>query len=338
MLQALSDLFLLISSDTKRITNQDLLIFYTFIIKKMPKIEQQFPLMITKSLSNHLSQNAKREDNKKLFFHFQKQIFSLFSELIQFCYEQKIIKLNNKIEKILFQLKSNNSQEAQKFLNYLVINNKVDCTIYPNDYVKFFNTENKNKNRIYAERFLNYSKNLIKIYKENNNKKQLKRIINTEKKVSKSEKIIMPEEKNQTLGNKKNEELVMGIGRKFFEEKKFEILSDKIRGNQINSKKKLNINTSKNISSTDNEIIENNDAEYSSDCNKSNYIDENNDTLCCQTPKDAIINDIEKNYYNSKNDKIFFSQRNTYMTKNKNNKNFIFEGKHINQSQNLLNA
>ena len=188
MLKTLSDLFLLISTDTKKITNQDLSIFYNFIIKKIPKIEQQFPLMISKSFPNDISQNTKKENNKKFFIHFQKQVYNLLIELIEFCYKEKIIKLNNEIEKYLSQLKSkdNKNIEMQKFLIYLIINNKVNCNIYPKDYLKFFNTENKTKKRIIAERFLNFSNNLIKIYKDN--KKNIKIVSNTEKKISNSKK------------------------------------------------------------------------------------------------------------------------------------------------------
>ena len=199
----------------------NLSIFYNFIIKKIPKIEQQFPLMISKSFPNDISQNTKKENNKKFFIHFQKQVYNLLIELIEFCYKEKIIKLNNEIEKYLSQLKSkdNKNIEMQKFLIYLIINNKVNCNIYPKDYLKFFNTETKK--RIIAERFLNFSNNLIKIYKDN--KKNIKIVSNTEKKISNSKKILILEKKNQTL--EKNDGLCMGVGIKFFEEK-FEMLKD----------------------------------------------------------------------------------------------------------------
>ena len=77
----------------------------------------------------------------------------------------------------------------------------------------------------------------------------------------------------------------MGVGIKFFEEK-FEMLKDKIKGRLLNEKKNLNlINPSKNLSSSDNDIIDNNDDEISSDCNKEKYKDELDDTISCETQK-----------------------------------------------------
>ena len=326
MLKTLSDLFLLISTDTKKITNQDLSIFYNFIIKKIPKIEQQFPLMISKSFSNDISQNTKKENNKKLFIHFQKQVYNLLIDLIEFCYKEKIIKLNNEIEKYLSQLKSkdNKNIESQKFLIYLIINNKVNCNIYPKDYLKFFNTENKTKKRIIAERFVNFSNNLIKIYKDN--KKNIKIVSNTEKKISNSKKILILEKKNQTL--EKNDGLCMGVGIKFFEEK-FEMLKDKIKGRLLNEKKNLNlINPSKNLSSSDNDIIDNNDDEISSDCNKEKYKDELDDTISCETPKNISIDNTQKKIINN------IPQRKTFEKINYNN-SFDIKTRKIYQSQNL---
>lgn len=326
MLKTLSDLFLLISTDTKKITNQDLSIFYNFIIKKIPKIEQQFPLMISKSFPNDISQNTKKENNKKFFIHFQKQVYNLLIELIEFCYKEKIIKLNNEIEKYLSQLKSkdNKNIEMQKFLIYLIINNKVNCNIYPKDYLKFFNTENKTKKRIIAERFLNFSNNLIKIYKDN--KKNIKIVSNTEKKISNSKKILILEKKNQTL--EKNDGLCMGMGIKFFEEK-FEMLKDKIKGRLLNEKKNLNlINPSKNLSSSDNDIIDNNDDEISSDCNKEKYKDELDDTISCETPKNISIDNNKKKIIND------IPQRKTFEKINYNN-SFDIKTRKIYQSQNL---
>ena len=127
MLQALSDLFLLLSNDTKKITNKDLIVFYNFIIKKIPQIEQQFPSIISKSLTNNnipsdlssdkqidINEYRVNKDNntKKLFIHFQKQIFNLFSELIIFCFREGIIKINDIIiqENILTKVGLNSSK------------------------------------------------------------------------------------------------------------------------------------------------------------------------------------------------------------------------------------
>ena len=290
MLQALSDLFLVISSDTKKITNQDLSIFYNFIIKKIPQIEQQYPLIISKILNISLNDSKddninKDKDTKKLFIHFQKQIFNLYTELIYFCFKEGIIKLNNKIlqENILIKVgfnnnKQSNDNELQKFLIYLVINNKVNCIIYPNEYIKFFNLDNKRK--IIAERFMKFIKQMIIIYKESKKHYNIKRIINTEKKISNTEKKLGL---NNRLNDNKN------------------ILSlTKINDNQNNSLQ------------SDKSIIMNNSADNSIE------EDEQNDTLCCNTPKNISINDykdknINNNKFNNQNkNKNNLSQRNTY--------------------------
>ena len=322
MLQALSDLFLVISSDTKKITNQDLSTFYNFIIKKIPQIEQQYPSIISKTLSilsteskeNQIDINeykiSKDNNTKKLFIHFQKQIFNLFSELIYFCFKEGIIKLNNKIlkenllKKVGFDSNPNpNSTEIQKFLIHSVINNKVNCTIYPNQYIKFFNSENNNKRRIIAERFMKFIKQMIIIYKESKKHYNLKRVANTEKKVSNTENKIGLNN-NRPIGGKNALTL-----------KKF-----------VNDE---NMNKNNNVSLSDKSIITNNSAENSIE------EDEKNDTLCCNTPKSISINDysIKNNHnYNNKLDKIVnkstvinnqnknnlknLSQRNTYYIRN----------------------
>ena len=325
MLQSLSDLFLVISSDTSKITNQDLSIFYTFIIKKIPQIEQKFPLIISKTLS--MSSNESKENQidideykinkdyatKKLFIHFQKQIFNLFADLIYFCFKEGIIKLNNRIlkENILTKVgfngsKQPNDNEVQKFLIYLFINNKVNCTLYPNEYIKFFNSENNNKRRIIAERFMKFIKQMIIIYKENKKHYNLKRVSNTEKKMSNIEK-------------------KFGLNRPIDEKN---VLSLTKFADDENSNKN-------NTSLSDKSIIMNNSAENSIE------EDEANDTLCCNTPKNISIKDYsnEINYNNNlnkignkltiinnqnKNKLENLSQRNTYNIRNqKNNFNII---------------
>lgn len=319
MLQALSDLFLVISSDTKKITNQDLSTFYNFIIKKIPQIEQQYPSIITKSLSvspteskeNQLDINefkiSKDDSTKKLFILFQKQIFNLFTELIYFCFKEGIIKINNKIlqenllKKVVFNSSPNpNDAEIQKFLIHSVINNKVNCTIYPNQYIKFFNSENNNKRRIIAERFMKFIKQMIIIYKESKKHYHLKRVANTEKKVSNTENLI-------GLNNNRPIE-----GKNLLSLKKF-----------VNGE---NMNKNNNASLSDKSIIMNNSAENSIE------EEEKNDTLCCNTPRSISIKDYSIKDNNNKLDKIVnkstginnknknnmdnLSQRNTYYTGN----------------------
>lgn len=290
MLQALSDFFLILSSDTKKITNKDLIIFYNFIIKKIPQIEQQFPSIISKSLINNnitpdlstdkqidINEYKINKDNntKKLFIHFQKQLFNLFSELIIFCFKEGIIKINDIIiqENILTKVGFNsskvkfdpqNDKETQKFLIHSVIHNKVNCTIYPTDYIKFFNTENTSKKRICAERFMKFIKHMIIIYKESKKHPNIKRVVNTEKKVS-------------------NTERIFGYNnRQIYEGKKLSIKKIK------KIEKKISI---KDNSSTDKSIIVNNSLE---DDNV-----ENNDTI-----KGNTLKNINKKYLIKKNDNI----------------------------------
>ena len=290
MLQALSDFFLILSSDTKKITNKDLIIFYNFIIKKIPQIEQQFPSIISKSLINNnitpdlstdkqidINEYKINKDNntKKLFIHFQKQLFNLFSELIIFCFKEGIIKINDIIiqENILTKVGFNsskvkfdpqNDKETQKFLIHSVIHNKVNCTIYPTDYIKFFNTENTSKKRICAERFMKFIKHMIIIYKESKKHPNIKRVVNTEKKVS-------------------NTERIFGYNnRQTYEGKKLSIKKIK------KIEKKISI---KDNSSTDKSIIVNNSLE---DDNV-----ENNDTI-----KGNTLKNINKKYLIKKNENI----------------------------------
>ena len=290
MLQALSDFFLILSSDTKKITNKDLIIFYNFIIKKIPQIEQQFPSIISKSLINNnitpdlstdkqidINEYKINKDNntKKLFIHFQKQLFNLFSELIIFCFKEGIIKIHDIIiqENILTKVGFNsskvkfdpqNDKETQKFLIHSVIHNKVNCTIYPTDYIKFFNTENTSKKRICAERFMKFIKHMIIIYKESKKHPNIKRVVNTEKKVS-------------------NTERIFGYNnRQIYEGKKLSIKKIK------KIEKKISI---KDNSSTDKSIIVNNSLE---DDNA-----ENNDTI-----KGNTLKNINKKYLIKKNENI----------------------------------
>jgi hypothetical protein len=317
MLQALSDLFLLLSNDTKKITNKDLIVFYNFIIKKIPQIEQQFPSIISKSLTNNnipsdlssdkqidINEYRVNKDNntKKLFIHFQKQIFNLFSELIIFCFREGIIKINDIIiqENILTKVGLNsskvkfdpqNDKETQKFLIHSVIHNKVNCTIYPSDYIKFFNSENSSKKRICAERFMKFIKHMIIIYKESKKHANIKRVVNTEKKVSNTERIFGYN--NRQIDNK--DKLT------FKKIKKFEFK-----------------NSSKDNSSSDKSIIMNNGVDYSLEDDN----EEINDTIKSNTLKNInkkfLIKKIDKmpNKINNKSTMAVIHSNNNILNKN----------------------
>ena len=142
MLQALSDFFLLISKDGEKITNKDILTFYIFIIKKMPQIEQQFPSIIIKSLEIHNKKSEKsinlkelnvNKDSKKIFNHFKKQIICLFNDLIDYCYKEGLIKINNKFEKII-KAKIDDIIKVKNYKNNVNINSKYNYSnLYGND-------------------------------------------------------------------------------------------------------------------------------------------------------------------------------------------------------------
>ena len=150
-------------------------------------------------VNNQINNNINNKDSKKYFNHFQKQILNLFNDLLDYCYNEGIIKLGDKFEKIIkgiddkIREKTNNrkniidnskynynniyqkeisikkakKEKLRNFLIYLIINGEINFNINPNDYVNFFNSENKAKNRASAEQFMKFIKNIIIIYKEN---------------------------------------------------------------------------------------------------------------------------------------------------------------------------
>ena len=349
MLQSLSDFFLLISSDSKKITNRDLTIFYNFIVKKMPLMEQQYPNLVSKSLNiseaknynNNKEQIDPKEfknskDSKKIFFHFQKQIMNLFNNLIEYCYSEGIIKLNKKFDQVLkvkiddkikekvnkkmsnnWKYNYNNNQyikraktnEIRNFLIFLIINGDINFNIYPNEFVNFFNGENKSKNRNIVEQFMRIIKNIIKIYKENkrNNIKKINGKINsnTDKKVNNSErkKNKIMEEKNNVTDGKNNSTGIKsfntegkicesGVKSKNISDKHIHKTEGKTEKSDTGKKNKINrvtlpndenFNTKKILKENKlNNKVNNNIID-----NESSSQDEINDTIRCETPRNV---------------------------------------------------
>ena len=234
MLQTLCDFYLLLSNDCQKITNKDLSIFYNFIIKKIPQIEQQYPNIVLKSLSKinevfsfkfyenkkqiclyELKNNNEPKDN---IFYFQKQLLDLFNDLIYFSYKKRIIKLNNKLENKMKEkineiyksneidkknLKEVKIEEITNFLKFLTIKEYIQYSINPSNFVNFFNGENKSKKIYCVVQFMTYIRIITKIYEENKNKINYK-ISNTEKKTSKGEKHLIFKERNNNTEGKKN--------------------------------------------------------------------------------------------------------------------------------------
>lgn len=367
MLQTLSDLFLLISHDNEKITNKDISIFYNFIIKKMPQIEQQYPSILSKSLnsSTNLSlledkkeivlKELKNENNsKKKFVNFQKQILNLFNDLIDYFYNVGIIKLNNKLEKIIKDKidekvrektdkknKKNNSkfeynynkfyqnelninkskkEEIRKFLIFFVINGDINFNVYPDDYVNFFNSKNKDKNRFKATQFMKYINNISKIYKEskrNNNKKlNNKSNNNTDIKINNTErKNKKIEEKNNITTGTSNTGIksfntdskvfhLSNINKKIYDKKTYKKKANikknidssldeyeaKLITSTNNNKAFSNKNLKEKIQSISKELKSkskdrNSITDNSVDNNNISDDDDKNDTIRCQTPK-----------------------------------------------------
>lgn len=195
MLQPLCDFYLLLSNDGQIITNKDLAIFYNFIIKKIPQIEQQYPNLVLKSINtinkdpsflffdnkkqvciNKLLKN--NNDPKEIMFYFQKQLLDLFNDLIYFFYKEGTIKLNNKIENKIKEkineiyisnkidkkdLKEIKIEQIRNFLKFLTINGNIQYNINPSNFINFFNGESKLKNFYCVVLFMNYIKSITKI-------------------------------------------------------------------------------------------------------------------------------------------------------------------------------
>jgi len=349
MLQSLSDFFLLISSDSKKITNRDLTIFYNFIVKKMPQMEQQYPNLVSKSLNTQEGKNYNNDkdeldikefknckDSKKIFAHFQKQIMNLFNNLIEYCYNEGIIKLNKKFDQVLkvkiddkikekvnkkmsnnwkynynnnHYIKRAKTNEIRNFLIFLIINGDINFNIYPNEFVNFFNSENKSKNRNIVDQFMRIIKNIIKIYKDNkrNNIKKVsgKLNSNTDKKANNSErkKNKNTEEKNNVTDGKNNSTGIKSInteGKICDTEIKSKNIIDshiyktegktekndtgkKNRTNRVTLSNDENFNTKKILK----ESKLNNKANNNIIDNDSSSQDEINDTIRCETPRNV---------------------------------------------------
>ena len=232
MLKTLIDFFLLISSDKTKITCTNISTFYQFITKKIIDIENQRPFIIINSLS-YSNQNLKQSYNGNMsskniegfifqndestnktnkimdkniaIKKFQKELISLFNDMIDFMYEEKIVilredkkiilinKINNKLkEKNIFVKGIASSYiindikkiETRNYITELINNNKYnDNFIYFNftikNFIDFFNTKNRNKNRYIAEQFIRAVTPIIKIYKNDKKLSHMKKINKT---------------------------------------------------------------------------------------------------------------------------------------------------------------
>ena len=232
MLKTLIDFFLLISSDKTKITCTNISTFYQFITKKIIDIENQRPFIITNSLSysnlnlkqsyneNNSSKNIEgcifqndegtNKSNKILdksiaIKKFQKELISLFNDMIDFMYEEKIVilredkkiilinRINNKLKEKNIFLKGNASNyvindikkiETRNYLIDLINNNKyndnfISFNFSIKNFIDFFNTKNRNKNRYIAGQFVRAINPIIKIYKNDKKLSHIKKINKT---------------------------------------------------------------------------------------------------------------------------------------------------------------
>ena len=121
MLKSLLDFFLLISTDRKSITSNNISTFHTFIIKKIPEIENQRPgILITslikynnkfnkekipcKQIKGFIFQNEEinnKIDKNALIKNFQNELLFLFNDLIDYLYEEKIFVISDDNKDIL---------------------------------------------------------------------------------------------------------------------------------------------------------------------------------------------------------------------------------------------
>ena len=139
MINTLVDLFLLISTDKKTITCNNISTFYQFITKKIPEIDNQRSNIITCFLNQKNSKNDNNINNEKRVHtninafiykneeimgkitkdvtikNFQNKLLSLFNDMIDFLYEEHILLLSD-IQMNLLEKKINQKLMEKKEL------------------------------------------------------------------------------------------------------------------------------------------------------------------------------------------------------------------------------
>ena len=193
MLKTLIDLFLLISTDKKTITYDNISTFYKFIIKKLPEIESKRPFLISTSLNkknlkqiqkeniidekiggsqfqnNELNNNSNKNMDKNITIKkFQDELLSLFYDFIDYLYEENIIILNEEKMKILTN-KINKKFKDKNMNNKKVISIKKN--IIRNYIIELINNNKNNNNFISSDLSI---KNFINFFNtKNQNKNRL---------------------------------------------------------------------------------------------------------------------------------------------------------------------
>ena len=311
MLQTLSDFFLLISTDKNTITSKDLSIFYNFITKKMPQIQQQNPTLISSLLlaenNNKIENIDLRDYSEKFFIDLQKQIMNLINDLIDYCYERQIIKLTMHCEKLIKEkinekIDNNNiskidkilKEEKRNFILFLIINEGISFSISPRHFVNFFNSENKKIIRNIVEIFIKFIKSLTKYYTKEKKHTRIQK-----KKIKKSNTHIMKDIKNN---KKENSKCGVETNKSNYSSKKNQLTNSLVKKNNslINEQNKilstLDINNSINlgkskISNKNSGNLNNVKKKLQFNSKSETTEDEVNDTFLCDTPNNISLCD-----------------------------------------------
>lgn len=324
MLKALVDLFLLLSSDKKSITRNDISVFYLFIVKKLPEIDNHRPSLLNSFFHKNNSQNnnnelfsnkqidivqnekEKSKTNKNITIKtIQNELLCLFNDMIDYLYEEEIIilsndkkdilknRINKKIKEKNFSLSEKQSIqiiETRKYLTELINSNKSFNNFTSFDFsikyfINFFNSKNREKNRLIAEKFVNLINPIIKIYK--------------------ADKLINRKKINQTQIKSSSKIPVINVyNNNIFKEKASKNKNLKINLTQNNYNYKINRSFNKNLKdkfNLNNIFVNKRKTVFNKDKieDKENTKDECNltkDTIPCQTLNNCIsFNSIQKN-------------------------------------------
>ena len=190
--------------------------FYNFIMKKMPQIQQQNPSLISDLLLTEGDENIEKKNlrdySDKRFLLLQKQTVNLINELVDYCYNEEIIKLSTCWEELIKKRvnekagNNNNKKINEKikegrrnFILFLIINEHINFEISPHNFTNFFNSENRIIIRNNIENFVKYIKSLTQYYRTG--KKCTKE---PRKKIKKSNTHILKEIKNHNNINDTN--------------------------------------------------------------------------------------------------------------------------------------
>ena len=268
MLKSLIDFFLLLSSDKKSITTYDISTFHSFIIKKIPEIENQRPGMISNSLIKNIIklnqekitirqiksftfQNGEINneiDKNNIIKNFQNELLSLFNDLIDYLYEENIFILSNVNKDILTN--RINKKLIEKNLIYSkknILDNKTFIQeikkLEIRNYIIDLINNNKNNNNFISFNFT--IKHFINFFNSKNKDKiryiadKFIRIINPVIKLYQTDKKIIHSKKINKVRTKSFAKISMinVDNNNFFKEKTERYKNFKTNNNEKNNKK-----------------------------------------------------------------------------------------------------